>query len=325
MSASAAKRRPEETGFAQGLVHRWARLYTTGMSLDRQERRRSQIESDVFEHRQDRIADGSAAASINLEILGRCLRGVPEDLLWRYRAEGIHVNIKLGFDRIAAIMLLGMVIFIFAGSSIAGYDSSAENFDGELRRVAGINANANIFVFTMSGVGLLGAAAGLITAFREKSPALSTLCGIGLVATGILVFMSTALYAAFAELADEYVATSGPAAADASSNARTVLMVMQATAGMTTMLGGASVWGIALLAAVRGLVPRWFGVLPVASAAIFVLSAAASHWIDDSFAWLAFMVAIVGSALWLVLAAGWLLMGGSGAAAVSGPRTRTAV
>lgn len=228
------------------------------------------------------------------------------------------MNIKLGFDKTAAIMLLGMVIFFVAGTSIAGYDAGAEDFGAELQRAASTKANVNIFVFTMSGLGFLGAAAGLIAAFREKSPALSTLCGIGLIATGVLVLISTALYAAFARLADEYVTSSGPAADQAMSNARIVLLIMSETTVMTAMLGGASIWGIAILAAIRGLVPRWFGVFPVASAVALAFSGVTSQLVSsDFFPWLGIMIMLVGSALWLVLTAGWLVMGGNGSSSKS--------
>jgi hypothetical protein len=62
------------------LTWRWTLLYTRGLPPDAQQRRRLELESDLWEHRQD--PDEPDAVR---EIFGRFLRGIPADVRWRYR------------------------------------------------------------------------------------------------------------------------------------------------------------------------------------------------------------------------------------------------
>lgn len=61
-------------------VRRWVRLYTRGLPADEGERRRLELESDLWEHFHDTAEPGTATA-----LLGRFLRGIPADVWWRYR------------------------------------------------------------------------------------------------------------------------------------------------------------------------------------------------------------------------------------------------
>jgi len=56
----------------------WVRLYSRGLPVEAAERRRAELESDLWEHCHDPDEPGEA-------LVGRCLRGVPADLWWRYR------------------------------------------------------------------------------------------------------------------------------------------------------------------------------------------------------------------------------------------------
>ena len=66
---------------AVAAVRWWTRLYTWRMEPALGEARRAEIESDLWEFRQDRAhgSDVSPAA----QVLVRLLRGVPADLAWR--------------------------------------------------------------------------------------------------------------------------------------------------------------------------------------------------------------------------------------------------
>ena len=60
------------------LVRAWTRLYTTGTTADLRDRRRAEIESDIWEScRQPQ------RASVPLQMLLRLLLGVHDDLAWR--------------------------------------------------------------------------------------------------------------------------------------------------------------------------------------------------------------------------------------------------
>ncbi len=63
-----------------GLVRCWARLYTRGLAVDERERRRLELESDVWEHLHDPDEQATSRA-----VFGRFLRGIPADVRWRYR------------------------------------------------------------------------------------------------------------------------------------------------------------------------------------------------------------------------------------------------
>jgi hypothetical protein len=73
------------------LVRAWTRAYTWHMSPELRERRRAEIESDLWEFQQDQLqveaprqdADGHRRPSPALQILARLLRGLPHDLTWR--------------------------------------------------------------------------------------------------------------------------------------------------------------------------------------------------------------------------------------------------
>ena len=62
------------------LVAAWARLYTGGLPAESAERRRLELESDVWEQLHDPVERHTSRM-----VLGRWLRGVPADLWWRYR------------------------------------------------------------------------------------------------------------------------------------------------------------------------------------------------------------------------------------------------
>lgn len=65
------------------LIHRWVRLYTSGLPQETKDRRRLEIESDLWEQRQDAHRDCSSHALFTAQILVRWLLGVPSDLTWR--------------------------------------------------------------------------------------------------------------------------------------------------------------------------------------------------------------------------------------------------
>lgn len=310
MSAQTAERPPITGGLAFLLVRGWVRFYTLGMTAERRERRRIEIESDLWENHEDRLATGAAPATVGLEIAGRCLRGIPADLLWRYQMEGPAMNIQISIDRVAGILLLGMVVFLIAGTSISGYDTAAP-MDSELRRLASVPGAANTVFYTASGIGLLVAAAGLLFAFRERSPGLAYLSGVGLAATGTLVLVSTALYSAAAEFADEYVASGGAAAEQASTSARMLLIVMGGTAGAAALIGFASVFCLAMLTTRLGMVARWTLFLPVISVCGMTAGFVGDAAFGDKWAWFGFGSGVLGALLWLVIAGAWLAFGGS--------------
>ena len=67
------------SGLGTSVCRAWTAFYTRGVPAEAAERRRSEIESDLWEH----AAETNAARSHELQVIGRVLSGIPADLLWR--------------------------------------------------------------------------------------------------------------------------------------------------------------------------------------------------------------------------------------------------
>lgn len=61
----------------------WTRLYTTGLPAEPRERRRKEIESDLWEFHEDARRRRHSPAGIAVHMLLRLAAGLPHDLLWR--------------------------------------------------------------------------------------------------------------------------------------------------------------------------------------------------------------------------------------------------
>jgi hypothetical protein len=59
------------------------RLYTTGLPAELRERRRAEIDADLWAHQQEGRTSGVLRAPTSVEILLRTLGGVFDDLGWR--------------------------------------------------------------------------------------------------------------------------------------------------------------------------------------------------------------------------------------------------
>jgi hypothetical protein len=70
------------------LVRAWTRVYTTGLPGDLRQRRIAEIESDLWEQTQDAIDP----AVDWFAIIGRLLRGMPDDLGWRIAGLGVDLD-----------------------------------------------------------------------------------------------------------------------------------------------------------------------------------------------------------------------------------------
>jgi hypothetical protein len=71
---------------AIGFVRGWSRVYTWGMPSGPAESRRAEIESDLWELQHD--ADGTCGLNPTVQMIGRLLGGVPDDLAWRIERAG---------------------------------------------------------------------------------------------------------------------------------------------------------------------------------------------------------------------------------------------
>lgn len=77
---------------ALALSRGWTALYTLGLSDVTRERRRGEIDSDLWEHRSTATLEGDREVDIGFDIFVRMLLGMPADLLWRLEASRSRVH-----------------------------------------------------------------------------------------------------------------------------------------------------------------------------------------------------------------------------------------
>jgi hypothetical protein len=75
--------------FATAIVRAWTWLYTAGLDADPRDDRRAQIESDLWDQKDEATERGVAPLAMSAHILARLALGIPDDLLWR--GEQLHV------------------------------------------------------------------------------------------------------------------------------------------------------------------------------------------------------------------------------------------
>lgn len=71
-------------------AHAWVHLYTLAVTRDVRDRRRDEIDSDVWEHVADAHTRRRSNIAGQLEVLRRVLTGIPADLSWVIDTRGIH-------------------------------------------------------------------------------------------------------------------------------------------------------------------------------------------------------------------------------------------
>jgi hypothetical protein len=284
------------TTLANGLARAWVRTYTAGLPMASRRRRTEQLESDLWEHEADLDGAGVAPGLAGLEILGRLVRGVPADLLWRFQLEGPRMEIRIPFERMIGLLLLALVILIPVSSAISGYDTSRDGWSGELTRLgemATYQTNVATLFQVLAGLGLLAAAAGFYLALQGRSRILATFSAFAMGAAGTLTLGASALYVALAALAHEFVDTGG--GDDLLVTSRAFAIGMDALVRSATVSLMLSVLGLATIGHRCRLLPGWM-IWLVAAATACMLAAALTEAVSES------------GAAWAFIATGFLLM-----------------
>lgn len=120
------------------LPERWVRLYTRGLPPEMRDARADEIASDIYEHCAS--ANGNERG-VSAAVIGRTLRGVPGDLIWRFeegravknepRADGVLTGVRAMWATVTQAwftplaVLLG-VFNLVAAVWIAAFDSEAK-------------------------------------------------------------------------------------------------------------------------------------------------------------------------------------------------------
>jgi hypothetical protein len=132
---------PWHDTLAASAARLWLRVYTLGVAAELRERREDQLHSDLWEHQADRLDAGVAPSMVGLEVLGRMVRGMPADLLWRFQLEGPKMDIKIPFERATGLLLLLLVVLIPVSTAISGYDTGRDAWADELTRLGNLSTS----------------------------------------------------------------------------------------------------------------------------------------------------------------------------------------
>ena len=96
---------------AAALVRAWVAIYTWALSDDERRARRDEIESDLWESSHG----DPAARATALAVVGRLVRGVPDDLGWRWeRASAQSLVLVFGS---ALVAIATIALMVWAGSA----------------------------------------------------------------------------------------------------------------------------------------------------------------------------------------------------------------
>ena len=158
------------------MTRSWVALYTLGVPLDIREARRSEIDSDLWEHQWLASRCGDPAFGTAIEVLARMLIGIISDITWRAqtglstRAErSVNVTESWYMRGPLAVGVVVAILTVLAGIAAAA-DAliDPDTADGDAAFAA---------IFAIAGVAVLF---GLLTS--RRNPVL----GISLVAAGVI-------------------------------------------------------------------------------------------------------------------------------------------
>jgi hypothetical protein len=89
---------------AMRIVRGWTFLYTSCLPSAKQLLRRNAIDSDLWEYLHDPDRNGTFRAA--LHVLGRAIRGVPDDLQWSIE------QVRISYLPCAAVTVIALVIVV---------------------------------------------------------------------------------------------------------------------------------------------------------------------------------------------------------------------
>jgi hypothetical protein len=289
---------------------RWAAVYTLGLPATVRERRLQQVTSDIWEQEADGFAESNPPARVGFDIFERTVRGIPADILWRFQLEGPKVNINIPIERIAGALLLVLIILVFAGTSISGYDPARDTWADELERLGDSPAwqtEITVFFWMLCGLALIGTATVFYRAIQLASPGLALIEAFSFAAAGVLVLISAAMYRSMVSLAVEF--KDNPAEPGVLTSSRSLMLAIETLQFGIIALLAVGVFSFALATHRQRLVPGWLSRLAAVSAVLLaggIVSPVAGPL--DQATWMLVMSGLVLMVVWLVIAGFMLLL-----------------
>jgi hypothetical protein len=288
--------------FASRVVRGWTRLYTAGAPAAIRERRLTQIDSDLWEESAEAALHGAHPLLTTANILGRMVRGMPADILWRTGYGGPTVNLHLSLPRATGALLLALAIAAVVGTSIQGYDSSYDAWPDAFREIGDKGAATlalNTVFFALAGLGAIAVAGLLAALLVPRQRVLASAATALLAASGVAVLVGAGLYSVIAGEALDYAR--GERDATIIEQMRAVVLVLDAC--MFAAAAGITLSGWLLAAAVIriGLAPRWTAAFPVLSVAAFGVYFVANSAMDSDWTWFIWVSTLMFVMLWLLV------------------------
>lgn len=292
---------------ASAITRGWVALYTRGVSPEAAHRRRTEIDSDLWEQRTEALTAGTQRVRLAVEVTSRLLRGMPADIAWRSHMEGSFMSISIPANRWVGLLFLFTIVLTVV-STLPGYDTRPELWESQMRDISNTSSTTTNLTHgfqALAGIALI-AAAGLFThLLRGHNPLLASISGYGLAATGILTVGTSAMYTVMIELSRQWAENP---AANAAIGDTARAFGLGAThfnmAGALVLV--LSVGSMAVVTVRAKLVPAWASLLPAIGVPAFISSAFISFAVigdsGDGFVWITAMVGLMCSAAWLIVA-----------------------
>lgn len=280
------------------IVRTWLNLYTAGTAKEARDRRRGQVESDLWEE-QAHAAASTTEKGVSLAVLGRMARGMPADIFWRLKLGGPPMEFNIRFEKLIGLSLLALAIFIPIVVSIGGYDPARDGWAGELTRLGEgrkWETSMAIVFQVLSGVGLVVAGAAIAAALRDRATVSGAIIGALLGASGLLVLATSALYTAVAELARDYVATGDTSTLTAS---RMLMLAVDALTGFAVICAGLAIGGLGVTLARQRIIRAWQGWFATVSVVSLVTAGVTGAF--DGPAWGFLIAGVMTLLLWLLI------------------------
>ena len=184
---------------AERTVRTWVRVYVAGLPANERADRLAEIDSDMWEQVKDAGADGRNAVRTAPQVIGRCVRGAPADVVWRLDQPG--TGWRAGGFVFATLIVAGFVLGFYL-PSIPDLDAPAEEISAFYRSKAVLIVGGHALIWS-SFPFFLSFMARLRDVLRQSQSELSLMPEVAFgsgVAAGVLLtgaFLMTATAAIF--------------------------------------------------------------------------------------------------------------------------------